>query len=390
MIGLHTPRLFDGESFHNNQVVLVEDGRIHDITTAPPSGIRMWQVPEHAVLAPGFVDLQVNGGGGIMFNDDTTPDGLRRIAAAHARTGSTSILPTLISGSREKLAMALAAARSAIAAKIPGIIGLHLEGPFLAHTRAGIHPPDAIIPMTDADVALLTAPFPASLMVTLAPEMVDPSMIARLAEAGVIVFAGHTDASWEQLQPALSAGLAGFTHLFNAMSQFAGRSPGAVGTALADGTAQAGIIMDGHHLHPASMRAAYAAMGAGRLFLVSDAMATAGSNVTGFQLGEKWIALRDGRLTDDAGTLAGAHLTMAEAVRNAVVMAGLPLGDALRMATSTPANAARRPDIGRIAPGCRADFVMLDAEQRVLTVWQGGVAEAGGPASADLAKDQPG
>ncbi len=379
MIGLRASRLFDGAAFHEDRVVLVEDGRVIDIAATAPPGIALPPLPDDALLVPGFVDLQVNGGGGVLFNDDTTPEGLRRIAAAHARAGSTAILPTLISGSRPLLAAALAAVRAAIAQRIPGIAGLHLEGPFLSPARAGIHPPEAIVAMEAGDVARLTAPFPAPLLVTLAPERVAPQLIAHLVAAGVIVFAGHSDASWEQVQPALRAGLSGFTHLFNAMSPFAGRAPGVVGAALADDAARAGIIVDGHHVHPASVRAAHAAMGAGRLFLVSDAMATAGSDCTGFRLGGTQITLRDGRLTDAAGTLAGAHLTMAEAVRNAVLLAGLPLGDALRMATATPAAILRRDDLGRIAPGGRGDFVLLDGDLRVQQVWRDGSALTGRP-----------
>lgn len=364
MIEIDAPRLFDGEEFRDGQKLLIENGFIVDVVPFPSSGNRL--------IAPGFVDLQVNGGGGIMFNDETTPDGLRHIAAAHALVGTTSILPTLISGSRALMKSALEAAKTALDQGVPGIVGLHLEGPFLSPARPGIHPPDSIVPVTADDVRMLTRSFPGKLLVTLAPERVDAAMIAALAAAGVVVFAGHTDASWEQLQPGMAAGIAGFTHLFNAMSQFASRAPGAVGAVFADRDMRAGIIVDGHHSHFASVRAAHAAMGPKRLFLVSDSMATAASDTTGFRLGGKWIELRDGRLVDAAGTLGGAHLTMADALRNAVTMAGIPLGDALAMATSTPAEVIAQRGIGRIARGCRADLVALAPDLRVAQVWRGG------------------
>lgn len=211
-----------------------------------------------------------------------------------------------------------------------------------------------------------------SVLLTLAPDTVDSKIVARLARAGIVVFAGHTDASYEQASDALAAGACGFTHLFNAMSQFASRAPGAVGAALAHRHAYAGIIVDSHHVHPAAVAAAFAAKSAARLFLVSDAMATAGSDISTFTLNGVVIHLKDGRLTDDAGTLAGAHLTMAEAVRNIVQLAGIPLVEALRMATATPAACVRLADRGRIEAGCRADLVALDRELNVIAVWQDG------------------
>ena len=359
-------RLFDGDVFHDNRNVLIENGLIVDVVPGDGAGL--------ALVVPGFIDLQVNGGGGVLFNDDISPGGLRRIAAAHGRAGTTALLPTLISGSRPAMAAALAAVKDACDQGVPGILGVHLEGPFLSPARPGIHPPDAIIPMLWDDVSAMRADFP--VLVTLAPECVDPAMIRALADAGTRVFAGHTDATCEELQAAIAAGVVGVTHLFNAMSQFASRAPGVVGGVLADVAICAGIIVDGHHSHFASVRAAHAALGKSRLFLVSDAMATAGSALTAFRLNGRPIQLRDGTLTDENGTLAGAHLTMADAIRNAVTGAGIPLTDALAMATATPAGVLGRRDIGRIAPGCRADLVALDERLAVVKVWQGGAAIA--------------
>jgi len=373
MIALKAARLFDGRNEHADAVLLIDGTRIHGIVADPPAGVPVEELPEDAILAPGFLDLQVNGGGGIMFNDQTTPEGLARIAAAHALSGTTSILPTLISSTREHIDRAISAARTALAQGMPGIMGLHLEGPFLALARRGIHPAAAITALTDEDISRLAASFPAPLLVTLAPDTVAPDAIATLARAGVIVFAGHTDATWEQAHAALDAGLRGATHLFNAMSPFLGRAPGMVGAVLDDARAYAGVIADGHHVHPAALRIALNALGPERLFLVSDAMATTGSDIAGFSLAGEEIFLRDGRLTNAEGTLAGAHLTMAEAVRNLVAFTGVDWTLALRMATATPAEVLGIDDRGIIAVGARADLVVLDDDLNVIEVWQGGV-----------------
>ncbi len=372
--GLHAARLFDGDDFADDRVLLLEGPRIAAIVApaAVPADATIRRLPADAVLAPGFIDLQVNGGGGIMFNDHTDPDGLRRIADAHARTGTTAILPTLISDTRAKMRAAIAAAAAAMAQPVPGIVGLHLEGPFLSPARRGIHPPSAITAITEADIAMLAAPFPGRMLLTLAPECAPAGAIARLVQAGVIVFAGHTDASFEQAIAGLDSGVSGFTHLFNAMSQLEPRGPGVIGAALHRAASHAGIIVDGHHVHPTNVAIAFAAKGRHALFLVSDAMATAGSDATGFMVGDEPIRLVDGRLTSAAGTLAGAHLTMAEAVRNAVAMAAIPLADALHMATAGPADILGLADRGRLAPGSLADLVLLDARHHVTAVWQGG------------------
>ena len=374
MKALHAPRLFDGTDLRWERVVLFDGARITAIVgpDAVPADAERIDLPESHVLVPGFVDLQVNGGGGVLFNDAPDAATLRRIAAAHARAGTTALLPTLISGTRPQLRAALSAARACLAAGVPGIAGLHLEGPFIAASRRGIHPADAITRLTDADVKLLCEAFPASLLITLAPETVPPDHITRLVTAGAFVFAGHTDAPYDTVIAGLDAGISGFTHLYNAMSGFLPRAPGAVGAALDRAGAFAGIIVDGHHAHYASVRIAFAAKGPDALLLVSDAMPTAASDCTGFLLNGERIHLHEGKLVNDAGTLAGAHLTMAEAVRNAVRHAGLPLEAVLRMATSTPARAVGLPDRGRVAAGCLADLVALDSDLRVAAVWQQG------------------
>ncbi len=377
MIVLHAPRLFDGHALTGPRFVALDDaGRIAGVFHAPPPGAEIQEIPAGALLVPGFVDLQVNGGGGVLFNDAISVDGLCRIAAAHAALGTTSILATLITSPRPQIAAALAAVAAARAQAAPGILGAHIEGPFISPARPGVHPPQWITTMTAADADLLASARDGVRLVTLAPEETAPGHMAQLLDAGVRVFAGHTEANADQVAAAFGLGVMGVTHLFNAMSQLGSRAPGVVGATLGHDATAAGIIVDLLHVAPVAIRAAYRAMGPERLFLVSDAMPTVGSDIDHFTLAGEVAQLKDGRLTMPSGTLAGAHLCMAEAVRNAVEQCAIPVADALRMATSTPAHWAGADEVGRIARGCRADFVALDAELRVVRVWQAGVALA--------------
>ncbi len=375
MIALHAARLFDGHRLTGPRFVLLHaSGRIADVLEDPPPGVDVEALPGDVLLAPGFVDLQVNGGGGVLFNDDISVDGLRRIAAAHAALGTTAILATLITAPRPQIAAALAAVAAARARHVPGILGSHVEGPFISPARPGVHPPDRITAMTRADAEMLASARDGVRLVTLAPEQTDMGHIASLLAAGVRVFAGHTDATAEQAAAAFALGVHGVTHLFNAMSQFGSRAPGMVGATLADEAVGAGIIVDLLHVSPAAVRAAYRAMGPDRLFLVSDAMPTVGSDIDHFTLAGRVARLRQGRLTLESGTLAGAHVCMAEAVRLAVTGCAIPVEHALRMATETPARFAGTDAVGRILRGCRGDLVALDPALRVIRVWQGGAA----------------
>ncbi len=340
-----------------------------------PTGCRTLHLDADLILAPGYVDLQVNGGGGVMFNDEPTPETLQIIANAHAGLGTTTILPTLMSSERPTRTCAIAAVRNAMAMGIGGIAGLHLEGPFLSPARRGIHPLAAITVPDAADIAELVAGFEGAMLLTLAPEIVCAPDVDAIARSGKIVFAGHTDASFEQAVAGFAGGITGTTHLFNAMSQLGSRTPGMVGAALLHGVA--GIIVDLLHVHAASVAMAYRCMGAARLFLVSDAMATIGSSLESFTIDGNAIRLRDGRLCDADGTLAGAHLSLARAVQLAVTQVGIPLADGLRMATRTPADAVGLHDRGRIAPGSRADFVILDDALALHGVWRDGLSLLG-------------
>jgi N-acetylglucosamine-6-phosphate deacetylase len=378
------PFLFDGTELRREQAVIVEDDHIAAIIppsevpasypAAPAASYPIVRPASAAYLAPGLIDLQVNGGGGVLFNDALTPEGLARIAAAHRALGTSHLQPTLMSGSVHEIGAALDAARAAMARGIPGIIGLHVEGPFFNPRRRGIHPAAAIRPISERDLELLTAPFPGRLMLTLAPETVPEAALRRLAAAGIVLLAGHTEANPEEIARARAAGLTGFTHLFNAMPPIAGRAPGPAGAALADRESFASVIADGLHVHPDALRLAVAAKGTDRLFLISDAMPTVGSSLASFRVGETLVHLRDGRLLDDKGTLGGAHLSLAEAVRNAHHFLGLAPEEALRMASATPAACLGAGDrLGRIVPGARADLALFDASLGLLGTWQRGV-----------------
>jgi N-acetylglucosamine-6-phosphate deacetylase len=364
-------RVFDGTRFREQAAVLIDGRHIRGLAAAAevPAEAAQVRLPEGAVLAPGFIDLQVNGGGGVLFNDQPTADGLRAIAAAHRRFGTTGCLPTLITDTREKIATALAAAQ----APLPGVLGLHLEGPFLNPARKGVHRPDLIVEAQPADLDLLRG-LRGHSMVTLAPERVPAGFVRALAAAGIRIAAGHSEASAAEMARAVDEGLTGVTHLFNAMPPWAGRAPGIVGAAFAEPRLTAGIIVDGLHVDPMSVRAAFAAKPDG-IALVTDAMPTVGSDIDAFDLMGRRVALADGRLTIADGTLGGAHLDMASAVRNAVQMAGLRLDETLRAAALTPARfLGIAHERGALTAGAYADMVALSPGVEVIATWIEGEA----------------
>ncbi|MFC3616643.1 N-acetylglucosamine-6-phosphate deacetylase [Lutimaribacter marinistellae] len=359
--------LFDGRTLVKGHAALVEQDRYvgavaedalpADVSIIPLAG---------GVLTPGFVDLQVNGGGGVMFNDETTVAGLATVAAAHRATGTRAILPTLITDTPERTRLAVDAVVSAIEQDVPGIIGLHLEGPHLDPRRKGAHDEALIRPMEDRDLEFLSeaAVRLPNLMVTIAPESVSVEQIRQLAAAGVILALGHSDCSAETAQEALCAGAVCVTHLFNAMSQMSSRAPGLVGATLATHV-KAGLIADGIHVHPTAIRAAVAAKGAERVFLVTDAMATVGSDIGEFQLSGRRVLRHSGRLTLEDGTLAGADLTLTRALQVMTGEVGLPLEQALAMATGVPAGVLRLPrGVGVLEPGGPWTAIHLDEHLR--------------------------
>ncbi len=357
--------------------VLVEDGRILDIVAGAkvPAEAAVTDLAGGA-LAPGFIDIQVNGGGGVLFNDLPTPQTIARIAAAHRRFGTTGFLPTLMTDSRNRMKQAIAAVRAAIDDGMPGVLGIHLEGPHLNAAKAGVHEKAHIRPPGRGDADLLASLGIGRTVVTLAPECVAGEFVRALVARGVRVCAGHTEATQDALLAALADGVTGFTHLFNAMGQLGSREPGAVGTALSHSDAWCGIIVDGHHVHYASVGIAWRAKPRGKLMLVSDAMPPVGAGARGFSLGGQRIEVRDGRCVTADGRLAGSALEMASAVRNCTRHVGIPLDEALRMASTYAADFLGLSDeLGRIAPGYRANLALLDADLVVRATWIDGRME---------------
>ncbi|MGY2052208.1 N-acetylglucosamine-6-phosphate deacetylase [Methylobacterium sp. JK268] len=375
-LALAADRIFDGEAERGPGVVVLRDGVIADIARAPPAGLPCMTLPPGAVLAPGFVDCQVNGGGGALLNDAPTPATVARIAAAHRSGGTTALLPTLISDHRPVIAAAVAAVAEAIAAGVPGILGIHLEGPFLSPRRPGIHDPARLATFAPGDVELLTGLGSRGItLVTLAPEVAPPGIVAALVARGARVSAGHTADDGTAFRRALDEGMSGATHLFNAMSQLTAREEGAVGVALADRRVFAGIIADGHHVGDTALAIARRLKGRDRLMLVTDAMPPVGDPrpAAGFTLFGRDIQQVGDRLTGPDGTLAGSALTMVGAVRHMVARGGATLAEALTMAALTPARWLGLDDrIGRVAPGFAADLVVLDEALRVWGTCVGG------------------
>lgn len=361
--------VFDGIALHRDAVLLTDGPWVTGLASVVPEGATVIRL-QGGILAPGLIDLQVNGGGGRMVDDQTDADTLRVICETHARLGTTGLLPTLITATPQTTARVIAAGIASIGT--PGFLGLHLEGPHLDARRKGAHDSALIRSMMDDDLAVLTAAaerLPA-LMVTLAPSAVRPEQIAALAAAGVIVSLGHTDCTLAEAEAAIVAGARCATHLFNAMSRLGHREPGLVGAALTHDIA-AGVIADAIHVAPAALRVAVAARQTG-LFLVSDCMAVAGTDLSQFTLGGRTILRQDGRLTLEDGTLAGADLTLPQAIATMVNTVGVPPARALAMATRIPAQLIGRDDLGHLTAGARADIVHLTDDFQLSAVWQGG------------------
>jgi N-acetylglucosamine-6-phosphate deacetylase len=376
-------RVLTEDGFVSDKAVIVKGDTIAAVVDAAevPAGVARRDLGR-GFLVPGFIDSQVNGGGGVMFSDTPTVDAIAAIGAAHRRFGATGFLPTLISGDLDTVGAAIEAVDRAMTAGSPGLLGIHIEGPFLNVQRKGIHDASKFRVIDEAAFKLLTSLKSGKTMVTLAPETTSPRMIARLAEAGVVVSAGHTNASYATIRAALDHGLTGFTHLFNAMSPLTAREPGAVGAALDDEASWCGIIVDGRHVDPVVLRIALRAKRRDRFMFVTDAMPCVGMTDKTFRIQGRLVTVKDGVCVDESGTLAGSDLDMAGAVRNAVAMLGLDLAEAARMASQYPAeflglDAGR----GRIAPGFRADLALLDEDLGVVDTWIGGEASAP-PASA--------
>jgi N-acetylglucosamine-6-phosphate deacetylase len=361
----HAERIFDGVRWHDDATLRVEAGRV--VKIGPGSA---GSAPIAGWVMPGLIDLQVNGGGGVLFNNAPSPAGIATICAAHARFGTTSVMVTLITDAPQ---VTTAAIEAADLARAPGFLGLHLEGPHLDPARKGTHDPALIRPMEEADLALIlrAAGRVAPLICTVAPEAVSLAQVQALAAAGVVVSLGHSDCDAATARACAGAGAAMVTHLFNAMSPLSHRAPGLVGVALDEAGLSVGLIADGFHVEDTALRVALRAK-AGTMFLVSDAMSTVGSDLTGLVLNGRQIFRAGGRLTLADGTLAGADIALIDAVRHVHVALGLPLEEAWRLGSAAPAAALRLADRGHLRPGARADFVCVTPDLRATATWIGG------------------
>ncbi|HYG07901.1 MAG TPA: N-acetylglucosamine-6-phosphate deacetylase [Stenotrophomonas sp.] len=377
-IALRNGNILTDHGFDTQLAVLVEEGRISALLPLDDPRVAAATTVDlqgHTLL-PGFIDAQVNGGGGYLFNNTPDVQALAHIARAHRRFGTTGLLPTLISDDAAVMEKAIAATAQAIDAGVPGVLGIHLEGPYIAPARKGTHDASKFRVPDAAEVAMAASLRNGVTLLTLAPEQVPADTIRALVAAGVIVAAGHTAGSYEQIRAGLDAGITGFTHLYNAMSPLQGREPGAVGAALEDEGSWCGLIVDGVHVHPASLRVALAAKPRGKLFLVTDAMPPVGADDPSYSLYGEIITAVDGVVRNAAGALAGSALDMATAVRNSVELLGLSLEEASRMASTYPAQFLGLGDrYGRIAPGYQADLVLLDDKLQVLATWIAGSAD---------------
>ncbi|TYC65859.1 N-acetylglucosamine-6-phosphate deacetylase [Stappia sp. BW2] len=372
-------QVFDGEKIHANTALLVEEGKVAGLCPAEqvPAGMASKDLGD-GLLTPGLIDLQVNGGGGLMLGDAETVDDIERICAAHVNLGTTALMPTLITDTPETTRKVVDLGIAAWARGVKGFHGLHLEGPHLFVGRKGAHDPDLIRPLTREDMSLYlrAAREMPSLIMTVAPETVPPEQMRELADAGIHVSLGHSNATYRQCKTAAEAGASMVTHLFNAMSPLQHREPGVVGAALDLGALNVGIIADGVHVDPVAMRVAFKSKtGPGRIFIVTDAMSQTGTDVTSFFLGGREIFRRNGTLTLEDGTLAGADIDLPASLKFLTETLQLPLETALAMATSDPADVLGRP-LGRFEEGFPADFVQFGKNFGVESVWIAGQQQA--------------
>ena len=366
---IHAKKLFDGNKLHTDQVLTVE----HGVIIAIDQNVNDYDACLHGLVVPGFIDLQVNGGGGVLFNATTNVAGIKTMMQAHAKYGTTAMLPTLITDTASVMQQAADAIALAIEEQVPGIIGVHFEGPHLSVAKKGAHSEEYIRPISEDEWKVLSRQDLGQVIVTLAPENVLPSDIEKMVALGIHVCLGHTNADYITAQKAVDAGANGFTHLFNAMSPMQGREPGVVGAALLNDSASCGLIVDGHHVDYVSCQLAVKTKPKGKVILVTDAMPPVGTLDTEFVFFNRKVYLSDGKLTSTTGELAGSVLDMATAVRNTVEFLKLPLDEALRMASKYPAQYINSSTRGQLALNKKADFVELNEQQEVISTWINGV-----------------
>ncbi|GAA0813876.1 N-acetylglucosamine-6-phosphate deacetylase [Colwellia asteriadis] len=370
-VRLYAPRLFDGENFINEQVLTLSQGKI----TAIDQETSHFDVKASGLVVPGYIDLQVNGGGGALFNDSPSVEKLKTIMAAHAKYGTTAMMPTLITDKVEVMAQAADAIAQAINENVAGIVGVHFEGPHLSVAKKGTHCAEYIRPISEAEWQVLSRQDIGQVIVTLAPETVAPNDVKRMVDLGIKVCIGHTNADFETSQKSIDAGASGFTHLFNAMSAFQGREPGVVGSAFLNDNTSCGLIVDGFHVDYASCQIAIKTKPRGKIFLVTDAMPPVGTDQTEFALYDRTVYVDNRKLTSTTGELAGSSLDMASAVKNTHLGLGVELGEAVRMGSLYPAEylyQGQEVIRGKLQVGKQADFVILNDDLTVDETWVSG------------------
>ncbi|MEZ9059618.1 N-acetylglucosamine-6-phosphate deacetylase [Vibrio pelagius] len=366
MYALSNCKIYTGSDVLTDHAVVIENGLIKQVCPVAelPSGIEVRDL-EGANLSPGFIDLQLNGCGGVMLNDEITADTMQIMHRANLKSGCTSFLPTLITSSDEDMRAVITAAREYHNQYQNQSLGLHLEGPYLNVAKKGIHSVDHIRKSDNGMIDLICENSDLVAKVTLAPELNDPEHIERLHKAGVVVSIGHTNATYAEARKGFESGITFATHLFNAMTPMVGREPGVVGAIYDTPEVYAGIIADGFHVDYANIRIAHKIKGE-KLVLVTDATAPAGADMEYFIFVGKKVYYRDGKCVDENGTLGGSALTMIEAVQNTVEHAGIALEEALRMATLYPATAMGVEDkLGRIKKGMVANLAVFDRDFNV-------------------------
>ncbi len=367
----YAKHLFDGQNFLDDQVLTITNGKI----SAIDNNTNDVDITVSDLVVPGFIDLQVNGGGGALFNDSPSVEKLKAIMTAHAQYGTTAMMPTLITDKIEVMAQAANAISQAITQNIPGILGIHFEGPHLSFAKKGTHCAELIRPLADAEWQILSRKDIGQVMVTLAPETVSAKDISRMVELGIKVCLGHTNADFTTAQNAVNAGASGFTHLFNAMSPLQGREPGVVGCALLNDNTQCGLIVDGHHVDYASCQLAIKTKPVGGIFLITDAMPPVGTNIKKFPLYDRTVYVENGKLTSTTGELAGSSLDMATAVKNTHLELKIPLDESIRMASLYPAQYLYKNNTlsrGQLKVGMQADMTVLNNDLSVVSTWIGG------------------
>jgi N-acetylglucosamine-6-phosphate deacetylase len=367
--------IFDGEKLISDHIVVIKNSKILAIAAkdTPLIKIDHYISCPDSYIAPGFIDLQVNGGGGVMFNSDPSVEAIECMSIAHRKYGTTGFLPTLITTDFDMMQRAIKAVDQAIKKGIPGVLGIHLEGPFLSIEKKGAHDASKFCQIDGPALNIVSSLTVGKTILTLAPELTEINVIQKLKKLGIIVCAGHSNADYTTIVKAIKAGVKGFTHLYNAMTPLQSREPGMVGAAISNDDTWFGIIADGFHMHPAAFKVAIQAKKQGGAILVTDAMSTVGSSHNSFELNGETIYARDGRCENAAGSLAGSDLDMNSAIKNAKNFANITWQEAIRMASLYPAKALSLDnELGRILPGYTANLVQLDQDLSVVSSWTNG------------------